>query len=226
MDRLGEYIRQFAELLGTENNPVFKGIKRASTGLKARIPEERRKFAESRLVQARNEPDSRPAKSLRSLETMLGQDGIEEAQLIDQANNVVYLLFGQASATSVDEKLTQRGVVDGVVTGLVGADDTMHLHLRDHFDRDLKLLVRSEQLARDLLARFRVGHVRLYIHGSWIRTLEGWLPEASKCYVDSFETLDETPVSEVFSAIADTPGNGWGQIDDPQSYWRDLRGVQ
>ena len=94
MDRLGEYIRQFAELLGTENSPTFKGIKKASTGLKAAIPAEREHYARLRLVEARTNSESRPARVLKSIEDMMGKDSIKEAQLLDSVGNVVYLLRG------------------------------------------------------------------------------------------------------------------------------------
>lgn len=224
MDRLGEYIREFAELLGTDNQPVFKGIKKASTGLKAAIPEGRRQHAHLRLVEARTKPDSRPAKSLRNIEDMLGQDAIKGAQLLDASQNVIYLFTGHVEETAQTERLYQQGVVDGMVTGLVGADDTMHLHLRDHFERDLKLVIRDETLARNLLAWFRKGTVRLYVHGTWQRTESGWTPEASKCTVDSFESLEDTPPHEVFKALAKIPGNEWITLDDAMAEWRSLRG--
>jgi hypothetical protein len=224
MDRLGEYIRQFAELLGTDNRPVFKGIKKASTGLKASIPEERRQYTHLRLVEARTKPDSRPAKFLRNIEDMLGRDTIETAQLLDASENIVYLFTGHVEETTETERLYQHGIVDGVVTGLVGADDTMHLHLRDHFERDLRLVIRDETLARELLTRFRNGSVRLYVHGTWLRTDSGWIPEASKCTVDHFETLDDTPPREVFMALAKIPGNEWITLVDPMADWRSLRG--
>ena len=225
MDRLGEYIRQFAELLGTDNQPIFKGIKKASTGLKAAIPEERRQYAHLRLVEARTAPDSRPAKVLRNIEDMLGQDAIKAAQLLDASENVVYLFSGHIEETTLTERLYQQGIVDGVVTGLVGADDTMHLHLRDHFDRDLRLLIRDEILARELLTWFRSGSVRLYVHGTWIRTESGWVPEANKCTVDTFEALDDTSPHEVFKALARIPGNEWVTSNDPMAKWRSLRGI-
>jgi hypothetical protein len=67
MERLGEYIRLFAELLGTDNHPVFAGIKKASTGLKAAIPHDRRPYAQARLIEAKSEPTSKPARLLRGI---------------------------------------------------------------------------------------------------------------------------------------------------------------
>ncbi|MCX7256368.1 MAG: hypothetical protein NTZ64_06415 [Polaromonas sp.] len=225
MDRLGEYMRQFAELLGTENFPTFKGIKQASTGLKADIPVERQHYTKLRLVEAKTNFESRPARILRSIEDLMGKDAIKEAQLLDSVGNVVYLFRGHVEEPDKVPKLQQQGIVDGIVTGIVGADDTMHLHLRDHFDQDLKLVIRNENLARDLLKQFREGHVRLTVHGTWHRTDFGWVPESNKCTVESFEVLEETPLQDVFMEIAEIPGNGWKSLDDPIFEWEKLRGL-
>lgn len=226
MDRLAEYLRLFADLLGAENQPVFKGIKRASTGLRAAIPPERQNHAHLRLVEAKSLPDSKPGRVLRAIEDTLGADSIKEAQLLDSSEKVIYLFSGHVEQATEVVRLYQTGSVDGVVTGLVGADDTMHLHLRDHLDRDLRLVIRNESLARELLTRFRHGRVRLSIRGTWLRAEAGWIPEASKCTVDAFEDLDETPLCEVFGSVASIDGNGWSAMDDPLAQWESLRGLQ
>ncbi|MDH6301243.1 hypothetical protein M2128_000145 [Polynucleobacter sphagniphilus] len=122
-------------------------------------------------------------------------------------------------------RVQQAGTVDGVVTGLVGADNTMHLHLRDSFNRDLKLIVRNENLARDLLINFRSGSVRLNIHGTWIRCENGWYPEANKATVDGFEMLENSSLISIFSDIKNIPDNGWSSMENPIGYWEDLRGI-
>lgn len=226
MERLGEYIRQFGELLGAENKPVFRGIKNASIGIRAAVPDARTNNAFARIIQAKSDPKCRAARFLRGIESMLGEDGIPEAQLLDSSENVIYLFKGAAADDSQVFRVYQDGVVDGIVTGLVGADDTMHLHLRDHFDRDLRLVVRDEKLARELLVHFRQGHVRLSICGQWVRSDAGWVPESGKCTVTSFEKLDDMPASEVFSAFAAVPENGWLDFEDPQLAWAELRGLQ
>ncbi|MFM0327715.1 hypothetical protein [Caballeronia glebae] len=225
MERLGEYIRQFAELLGTDNHPVFAGIKKASTGLKAAIPHDRRPYAQARLVEAKSKPASKPARLLRGIEEMLGRDLIRKAQLLDSANNVVYLFEGRHEESNQAAKLYQQGTVDGTLTGIVGADDTMHAHLRDHFDRDLKLIIRDEGLARELLKQFRSGLVRLHIRGMWQRTDFGWAPESNKCTVEAFDVLDDSSLRDIFSDFASTPDNGWRSMEDPLAEWDSLRGL-
>lgn len=226
MDRLADYMREFAKLVGLENQPTFVGIRKASTGIKVAVPVHRQKAAYLRVSEAHAQPDSKPAVPLRGIEAMMGEDGIAKAELINASHKVVYLFRAPALNDSVDARIQQAGDVDGTITGIVGADDTMHLHLRDHLGRDLRLIVRSEDLARALLSRFRLGAVRLSVHGTWIRTEQGWIPESNKCTVDRFEALDDTSPLEIFDALGSIPGNGWSDVPDAEAAWRDLRGIQ
>ena len=225
MDRLAEYMRLFAELLGSENRPVFKGIKKASTGLKAQLNDDRLVHVQARLRLVRAEPESRPARCAEALEAFLGEDGIAEAQLLDSGSNVVHLFHGLAAVDDEIDRVYQEGTVDGVVTGLVGADDTMHLHLRSINAQDLKLVVRDEDLARDILSYFRKGILRVSVQGHWLRSVDGWHPEANRCTVRSFVPLDERPASEVFRELAEVPDNGWKAMERPEAFWDEIRGI-
>lgn len=226
MDRVGTYITEFAELLGTENGPTFAGIKKASTGLKAKLPEPRRHLAHLRLVQARTEPASRPGRVLGRIQHMIDVDGIRQAQLIDSNHNVVYLFEGRNVQSIQAPTIYQTGTVDGVVTGVVGADDTMHLYLRDYLDRDVRILVRDEHMARQLLRFFRQGVIRVTVKGQWKRTDFGWLPETSKCTAESFDVLEDTPISEVLAQFSAVPNNGWKNVPDADAFLADLRGEE
>ena len=226
MDRLADYMREFAKLLGTENQPMFRGIRSASTGIQAAIPPAHQRAAYIRLRTARSTPDSKGAPALRAIETMMAEDRIKRAEMLDAKRTIVFLLDAPAVNDPVKAQIQQAGTVDGTITGIVGADDTMHLHLRDYLGRDLRLVVRNEDLARQLLSHFRLGVVRVFIHGTWIRTEHGWIPETSKCTVDRFEALEDTSPLEIFNAICAIPGNGWKDLPDADAAWRELRGIQ
>jgi hypothetical protein len=226
MAHLGEYIKQFAALLGEENKPIFKGIKKASIGCLAAVPVERTHLSRARITQAKNDETSKPGRHLRAIEMMMGQDAISEAQILDERSNVIHTIFGiRPEPVFTNERLYQEGVVDGWVTGLVGADDSMHLYVRDHFNRDLRLIVREDVMARKILNHFRTGTIRLRVRGPWVRNDNGWTPEASKCLVLSFEALDDTPLSEVLATAASLPGNGWSEMKDPMNHWENIRGI-
>lgn len=226
MDKLAEYIGLFADLLGVENQPVFKGVQNASTGLKAYVPPPNRIAVNRRMLVLKNDPDSRPAKIMRHIEETMGRDGIRKAEIRDQSDNVVYVAQWRKTNENPAPRIQQHGSVDGVVTGLVGVDDTMNLYMRDLHSRDLRLIVRNVDLSRALLQRFRVGLVRLNVHGTWMKTDTGWAPETNKCYVDSFSDLDESSLSEVFETLTKIPGNGWATLEDPIAEWERIRGIR
>lgn len=225
MDRLGEYLRVFADLLGTENCPVFKGVKKASTGLRAYVPDDRIDSVQARLKLVHSPDDSRPARIAAQLEAMLGDDGIKEAQLVDAHGHVLRYFHGAVAANEELLRVWQEGSVDGTVTGLVGADDTMHLHMRALDGHDVKVVVRDEALARDVLTHFRNGLVRMVVKGHWVRGSVGWYPETNKCVLKSFEVLDQAPLSEVLREFAAVPDSGWQSLQRAEDYWRELRGL-
>lgn len=225
MDKLADYLKEFAELLGLENKPVFVGIKNASVGLKGKVPARRRDSAWKRVQEAKYRPASRPARHLKAIENYLGRDGFPQAELKDNEGKVLCLFQPEEQIFMHPMTIKKHGDVDGIVTGLKGADDTMHLYLRDQMSRDHNLVIRDEALARELLHHFRSGMVRLRIHGSWQRTEDGWVPESGKCFVDSFDELDESPLADIVAGLALIPGNGWSEVDDPIAAWRELRGI-
>ena len=225
MDRLAEYLREFAEVLGLENAPVFKAIIKKSVGIATVVPIERQRSTHLRLLDARNKPESRAARHMQRIEALMGEDAIGQAELQDHTGKVIHLFKAGKPVEMAEAEVWQHGTVDGVVTGMVGADDTMHLYLRDVFDRDLRLIVRNEILARSLLRNFRAGCVRVSAHGTWVRTDHGWVPGINRCTVDSFETLDDASPADIFAALAQSEGNGWKEVDNAQALWEEIRGI-
>src|SRR5690606_3790297 len=121
IDRLAEYMREFANLLGLENEPMFAGIKDASTGLRAKVPINRRDHVWKRVQTAKFNQASKPARHLRLIEAMLGEDHLSSAELTDASDRVIYLFQAHEQINVSSATIRQHGEVDGVVTGLVGA---------------------------------------------------------------------------------------------------------
>jgi hypothetical protein len=224
MARLAEYMIDFAELLGKENLPVFKGVRRGSTCLLAAIPETNRPLAKVRISEAKTMPASRPARVLANIETKIGADGLTGGELIDSDDNVVYLFKGSKPVVSESFVVEQSGEIDGVVVGIVGADDTLHVTFRDWFGREFKLTVKDLATGQQLASRFRSGMVRCYARGKWRKQESGWLPD-STCQLDQYVDLDESPVKMVFDNLRDIKGNGWSELEDPIAEWQQVRGI-
>jgi hypothetical protein len=226
MERLGEYIRDFALLLGSENKPIFKGIQDASIGLRAEVPVTRTPHVHLRLVKAKSNPESREGKALARVQNTLDEDKVEEAEILDSSNNILYTFHGTPANDETVHRVMQAGVVDGLVTGIKGVDDTMHLFVRDHLDRDMTLLIKDENLAREILKYYRSSILRFNVDGAWIRSDSGWIPEVSRCTIIAFDVLDGTPISEIFDTLRNIEGNGWARIAKPMDLWKDIRGIE
>lgn len=223
MERIGEYIRAFAELIGKENLPVFKGVKRASTGIQALVPDARKAFAAHRMRQAFTRPETRAAAPRLRIESMLAEDNVKGAEVLNREGERVFEFAVAHVPDQEVQRVSQSGEIDGVVVGLVGTEDALLLHVRDNARRVIKLIVNDMALAKRLLTHFHAETLRLRVRGTWARGTDGWLPE--RCVVDGFEELSDMPLLEILDQMQRAEGNGWAAADDPIELWRSLRGI-
>lgn len=224
LDKLADYIREFALILGKDNQPVFSSVSESSIMLRAKIPGHKQSHVDQRLLDAqRGDTQSGVSKHLLRLETMMLGDGISKAEFLNSQQQVLISLH--AANEPVLYSVSQSGEVDGEITGVMGADDTMHITLKEWGGRIVKL-VADVQTGRELGHHLRTGIVRLYAHGQWNRTDAGWKPDPKKCIVDRFEVLDESGIVEIFNELRAIPGNGWATEPDPLALWRELRGIE
>ncbi len=224
LDKLADYLREFALILGKDNQPVFSSVNEGCVLLCAKIPEHKQSQVDQRLLDAqRGDTQSGVSKHLLRLEAMMLDDGISKAEFLNPQQQIVVTLH--AANESALYSVSQSGEVDGEITGVMGADDTMHITLKEWGGRIVKL-VAGVQTGRELGHHLRTGSVRLYAHGQWNRTDAGWKPDPKKCVVDRFEVLDESGVVEIFNELRAIPGNGWATEPDPLALWRELRGIE
>lgn len=225
LDRLGRYIQEFADLLGPDNDPRFSKIKNASIGIVAKVPDKRRAHTAARLREAQKRPESRPGRAMHRIALLLGEDHSRGAIVLDADGKEVATFAVIAPATDDTLAIRQTDSVDGIVTGLIGSDDTMNLHLRDDENRDINLVIRDMDLARQILPHFRRGVVRVIVEGLWERSVSGWTPKPSKCVVRSFVILENSTIRESLDHMASVPDNGWDTVADPLALWKELRGI-
>lgn len=223
MERIGQYIQEFAKLLGTENQPKFCGIHKQSTGFEGCVSPSRYSNTKARLVGAKEGSNVSAKKILNKLEAMLSDDKIEEAKLLDADDRLIYEFVCRPVHNEVKISVLHEGSWDGVIVGIQGIDNSSHIKIKDDSGRVISVETSDSSLARQLASEFKAGWLRLYLKGVWERTDDGWLPESSKCKVLSFEKLDEAPLTEIFSRISLVPGNGWATMKNPLDFWHDLR---
>lgn len=223
MDKFAEYVREFSALLGSDPGIRFAGVVKGSAVLRAYVSGQAEQAVQVRLIQARTLPESLAAEQAQKVGKVLGRDGFR-AELLDRKNNKILEFDSTVAANdSMKEVVVQdSGTVDGVVVGIEGADDTVHVRLRDMNGAESRVILRDISQAQELARRFRSRPVRMHVHGTWKRAADGvWVP--NKLYADAFEDLDDASALEVFERLRAIPGNGWADIDDPVTAWRSLR---
>lgn len=221
--KLAEYLRELSTLLGDMPGIRFAGLVKGSAVLRSYVPPQDEQTVQVRLLEARTIPGSPPADQANKVAKLLGRDGFR-AELIDRKHNKVLDFIAPEAANQAMGEVTvsDSGTIDGVVVGIQGADDTVHVRLRDSDGAESRVIFRDLAQARELAHRFRGGPVRVHVHGTWKRSSDGvWT--ANNVYADRFEDLDETSALDVFEKLRAIPGNGWSGVDDPMNAWRGLR---
>jgi hypothetical protein len=224
MADLAQYLKEFAALLGAESKPVFTGLVKGSAVLRSSVTHSHPALVRQRLTQAANDPDSQGASNYRKLEDLINQHGLS-AEIID-SKKIVVINFNKTAAkpTAAEVIIQDTAQLDGQVVYVVGQDDTVNVRLLDVGGRIHPVTVTNLQIAQELAKRFRGGIVRIHVHGTWKRSVDGaW--EIHKVYADSIEDLEESNPLTVMTALRAVPNNGWNTLPDPVREWEDLRGV-
>ncbi|WP_157006640.1 hypothetical protein [Luteibacter yeojuensis] len=116
--------------------------------------------------------------------------------------------------------------VRGTVTSLTKRGSSHHLHLCDFNLRNIRVLVRSDDLAAKLESRVQTGMVGVQVMGRWERTEAGWLPISDECEAISFVALKEGSIADSLDLLTSIACDGWNALDDPIAEWKKLRGCE
>ena len=94
--------------------------------------------------------------------------------------------------------IVQQGELDGEVIQIGGKDETINVHIK--IGDQIHICVSSKAIARRLAQHLFGSPVRVRGSGTWGREGEGvW--KLRKFEIASFESLDETPISKVFTDL-------------------------
>lgn len=221
---LADYLKELAGMMGEGSRPVLDGIVRGSVVVRVKQTSDHPAVTRNRLQVAMNDPVSAGGKSYRRIASFMERDGAH-GEIVDRNNVVVVLFEGARRSSAVEPEMivTDTGMLDGSVIGVVGADDTVHVRLLDKGGIEHRITLRDLAMARSLATRFRGGPVRVHVHGTWRRRTDGkW--EASQVYADRIEDLDDLPAKAVFDELR-AIRTGWSEVADPIAEWAELRGT-
>ncbi|SIS86822.1 hypothetical protein [Paracoccus saliphilus] len=214
MDRLAEYLHALAQLLGEKPNVHFKEVTEGCVALHALVDSPAQTRVAGRIEAANSPaPPKDIVNSVETLDQMLRKDHAT-GSLRDGRDRVVIPFPGiEKQLPPVFGPIKQKGSLTGQVVRVGGTGDTIPVHLRDG-QTPLTGLYTSEEAARQLAQHYLGGIVRVHGTGTWFRESNGvWRLDRFK--IDSFEVLDDTPLSDVVARLRDVGGSKWGEVPDP-----------
>lgn len=226
MARLAEYLKDWAGLLGDANAPIFRGVVKGSVVLRARVDPMRKNEVHTRLRSGQTQVDPAAAKFIEKLKTLMDRDAVI-GTVIDSAGDVVMEFTAHKGEEDAPREyiVPDSGTIDGVVVGIQGVDDTVHIRLQEISGAVFSVALRDLAMARKFAAHFRGDPIRVQVHGTWKRTTSGvWEPH--NLLADGFEELDQTNARETMDQLRAIPKNGWAELPDPIGFWKDLRGIE
>lgn len=198
MARLSEYMAAFAALLGHNEHVHFDRLVRGSLSIASRVDPVAEVKVRRRIEEVRYGTAPKPA--------MDAWNDIDEKLAGDNAIGI--LRHGNATliefpgrtrpAESSVGPIVQSDTLDGEVIQIGGRDETINVHIKsgDEFHR----CITSKATARSLAHYIFGPPVRLRGTGTWSRADSGaW--KLQRFVIESFETLDETPLSRIFDGL-------------------------
>lgn len=225
LGRLGEYLRKFAELIGDAEDVKFAGIVKGSAIVRASLDESTADRVFARLGSAQSANDPFPEKAANSIDDMMRSDGLH-GEVVARSGAVILRFPGAKAPKSTiepDVVVMQEDELTGVVMRIGGKDDTVPLLLQDLDGTYYEANVIGKDLAREIGQHLFGQAIRVYGQATWKKSADvPWKLERFK--VRSYELVDETPIGDLLKTLADLPGLGWKQLQDPIGEWRKIRG--
>ena len=218
MGRLAQYMAELATLLGERDAVHFRRVTKGSTVLNAKIDREAAPKVRDRVVRVRaGDAPADAARAFGALNKLLRDDNAVGVLRDDSPKGVVIRFPGREIAEEKFAAIRQQGSVDGIVTGIRGRDDTIHITINSE-GQHISGCETTRAIAKQLGGKL-FEPVRLFGRGSWARDADGvWT--LVKFKIESFEGLQDTPLSTALAELRALPIE-WG--DDAIRHLDDMR---
>ena len=218
MERLAEYMLQFARLLGEPERVHFVDVEAGSAVLRARVEEVAVPKVERRLIAAsKGQGDPVAVKAAQSLDDMLAEDNAV-GQLLDEGGVEVIAFPGRNRPKPLEYgPFREDGVIEGVVIKVGGKGTSVPIWLQDR-ETVYKNCTAHRPLARKLAKHYDAGLLRVSGNGSWIRLANGaWLMRSFE--IKDFKVLDDAPLADVIKGLHSVQGAEWGEDPIAELAW-------
>jgi hypothetical protein len=216
LEDIGEYLADFAELLGSEVQPRFHGIRRGSLILQAKIPAEREIDVKTRgfLIRTGDAPED-AARARERIARRIGTNRGKRALLLDSdQNKVIEIPVEQPTAAAPKvPSFFKSGSIQGRIIKIGGKQDPVSVEIQD-VDGFVYLCRANRELARKLGRHMFDPVLRVHGVGRWHRTDEGLWRIDDFQISDRYEVLDDTSFTETIEELRTIPSE-WKSLDDP-----------
>jgi len=209
MERLAEYMLQFAKLLGETDRVHFVDVDAGSAVLRARIENVAVPKVERRLANAsRGQGDPVAVKALQLLDDMLANDNAV-GYLLDEAGAEIMAFQGRNRPKPLEfGPFREDAVLEGIVIKVGGRGTSVPVWLQDG-ETVYRNCSARRPLARRLAKHYDAAVLRVTGSGSWMRLATGaWLMRSFE--IKDFEVLDDAPLTEVIRRLHSVEGAEWG----------------
>jgi hypothetical protein len=207
MERLALYMAELATLLGEEKAVHFLRLTKGSTVLNAKIDREAAPKVADRVAGVRaGDAPTEPMRAYNTLNKLLRDDNAIGVLRDTGPRGIVIRFPGRELAEEKFASIRQQGSIDGIVTGIRGKDETIHITLQSE-GQQISGCETTRTIAKQLAAKY-LEPVRLFGRGSWSRDADGvW--SLVKFKIESFEALQDVPLASALDALRAIPTE-WG----------------
>lgn len=209
MERLAEYMLQFAKLLGEPDRVHFVDVEEGSAVLRARVEDIALPKVERRLADAsRGQGDAVALRALQSLDDMLATDNAV-GQILGDGGAEIIAFPGRNRPKPLEYgPFREDGVLEGTIIKVGGKGTSVPIWLQDG-ETVYKNCTARRPLARRLAKHYDAGLLRVSGSGNWMRLATGaWLMRSFE--IKDFEVLDDAPLAEIIKRLHGVEGADWG----------------
>lgn len=219
LDRLAEYMKQFALLLGEQKSVHFSGLTHSSTNVLARVEHEALPVVNMRVRQVQT--GIGPAEAMRAfsaLDELLANDNASGAvvRLNPEEEEMLTLPGATRAVPPVFSGITQPTTLDGIVIRVGGTREEIPVHIQTRDGIESHCFA-TRPLAKEFGKHLFGSDLRFYGDGKWQRDERGrWLLQ--KFTITRYEEIDSTTHKEAIAELRAIKTRKW----DKEGPWRDL----
>lgn len=212
MARLAEYVTALAKLLGSQDSVHFSRVEPGSVVLVQRIEFEALPKVRDRVrAAARGIGPPDVARCYADINSMLEKDKAVGVVEDEQRSEIIRFPGREQLKSEVFGPFWEQATLCGQLVNIGGIDQTVPAGLRDrdHIWRCNTTPETAKKMAIHLLG----PTIKVYGRARWIRQDGSW--QLMTFNIDTFEPLEDVPLSQVVNELRGVPGNEWGAFEDP-----------